>query len=321
MMAIQRKLTIEAFCENTSIHGVAYLNTRNRASKVTWGLIVCASTLLIVLGTVLLVQRYLNYSDYIITKEYDLDKLEEIPNVLVCLSDQLSMADSVLRLNLSLNTPVSTLSSVVGSNNTTRRLIELVNCEINIRSRVLDCMKFKWEIIFTFSGFCLLIDLQELKQNESLFFKQFDRFAYFATYTPKIEMNFKAEQKLLYFKLLSSIASPRNLLENHLIIDPNSYKLVPAKRYDVISQQDSFSSSLGNKKCFSKIKQHLESQAGYDEYSCEFECLQRLIMKVLKCNFSFNGKMTLSDSPYCSVKQIRDIEEIVKNYTILKSFE
>ena len=313
MKRIQKNLVIEEFRENTSIHGVYYLNTKNRTIKVTWGMIVFISTLLILISTILLVQKYLDYNDHIITKEYDLDKIEEIPNILACSSEQLLMVDSIAKLNVSLNNsfPINGINSYLTTVYEKRGFIDLDYCAITIRSNVLDCMHFKRELIFTFNGICLFIHLQELKQNESLLFKQFDQFAYFKTYKPHIKLKFKSNDDRLYFKLLSSSSSTRYALENHVILnDSNSY----AKHYDMVLQQDSFSSSLVNEKCFQSMKKYLNSRASYDEYSCEIECLQHLVKQTLNCHFSFNLEKS-PGVPYCTVGQLLDIEEIVKNYT------
>ena len=66
MIGIKRKFAIESFLENTSIHGVSYINSRGKIEKIMFICLIAVSLFFVLTTTFYYLMQYLEYDSYII---------------------------------------------------------------------------------------------------------------------------------------------------------------------------------------------------------------------------------------------------------------
>ena len=92
------RLVLRNFTNNSTLHGLYYLNEKNKKFKVIWIILILLSTFLIILTLFLNLSKYLTYETYFITEENQIDQYELLPSILVCESNELQMANSLFEI-------------------------------------------------------------------------------------------------------------------------------------------------------------------------------------------------------------------------------
>lgn len=235
MDRVKDKLIIKYFIENTSFHGVNYLSTKNKSIKIFWLLLVILAALGIILSTGLMVNKYLSYEDYMTTEYIETNGFNELPNILLCSYDRLSIVNSIIDLypnykslfelakrsynfendlnmsniihfrNLSNNISDIRFDEGFLKNLTKTNSIPIKSCQLDVNNVQLNCTQ---NIVMTFNGVCLLITFEELillNNSLLLFNKQLNTLSSFKTESLKISLKFDGIiRKRLYFQTCRS---------------------------------------------------------------------------------------------------------------------
>ena len=191
MLNLKRKLVIENFIENTTIHGISYINQKKKIHKIIWSVLMVILLCLLLLLTSFYLREYLKFESYIVHDERETDKLDGLPSVLICKTNELSIIKSIKDLNPELNKTfsfinksVNFISSIkeyktksfndqkldqdfISNLKESSQLLFIDKCKMDIRDKTFDCTLLE-KIILTFSGFCWLYDLNRLNLSGSM---------------------------------------------------------------------------------------------------------------------------------------------------------
>lgn len=346
---MRRKLIIDSYLKESTIHGLLYLKSEKSAKyKVLWLLIVIGSIIAMIISTILLTLWYLEYHDFILTNEAELETLETLPNILLCEHDKPSIVDSIrlLKPELNNNTNKVRQSNRIELNrlNSIHKVIELVymkmnltvsndsfdsllinlvkkeytianqflkfdTCEILARNKIYNCINYI-EMLFTINGICYKINLKTLLRNVNDSTLLQKQF-YYLSYHNDYKIGFNLKLTSIKNNLIYlSLINDENLM---VYSTTNSY-LVALKDYKthfiVNSIRKHYSNSLHNQKCINS------------EIECHFSCLKLIITHLLECHFTLKDDIQFNPVPFCTLNQLIIIEEvIIKNYIQLRNLE
>ena len=198
MIGIKRKFAIESFLENTSIHGVSYINSRGKIEKIMFICLIAVSLFFVLTTTLYYLMQYLEYESSIIREENEKTSFDPLPVIMICPTDKISLLKSIIDLQPEFNKiydfidrdssltdsldlkssikkyKMQNLSSVnqkidpVFVNDLKRRnRYSLKKCDIETQGEIIDCTKAEQYNVYNFNGFCLLHDLAKLNLNQS----------------------------------------------------------------------------------------------------------------------------------------------------------
>lgn len=360
---IKKKLRQEFFIENTTIHGIYYLNKKNKHQKLLWLFLTIASTILIGLSTILMTLRYVDYDDYMITQLTEMNEYSSLPSILICLNDKLSLVDTIaeidseakkafteLKTKIELEHVISMQFSTILQNNSLYlntlmnelffenlktkylKLKKVINdCEIMIDDKTLIKCTKSASLLFTINGPCLLINLKtHASINNSSLTNRMSLINPYDKYSIKVYATIDTK-KPIYFSLINADADDYNdaltasiyssEFNKALFIDSADESLYEI--FDVKTVIEQYTETLYNKKCFKQDNRYLKNFQSYTEHLCHIDCLQSLILHILKCDFTLNViNQTATSRQYCKIVDLLAIEKIIKNYSFLrKSFE
>lgn len=350
MQKISRKSIIERYLIDSTIHGLFYLNNEQAIKhKIIWSFILAFSLIGIITSTTLFTIKYLKYDQYILKNEIELDRLETLPNILLCEHDKPSMVNTIALLNKSefhnnvkkirqslliqsinnisliefiesLNMKINKTDSISVFDLSFIKTIEkeytiaypflrFNNCEIIIKNNIYDCLKYI-EILFNLNGICFKINLKALINNINHLTLLQKKYYSFSNHEDyKIEFSLKSFTKEKNF-IYASLIEEDN--ERRL---KNKFFLAFTERnfksyFAVHSIRKYYSSSLYNQKCITS------------EIDCHFDCLKLIIADLLKCYFTFTQNDQSFSLPYCSLNDLIVIEElIIRNYIEIKNLD
>ena len=180
---MKRKLVIENFKENTTIHGISYLNQKNKIANILWSVLLLILLSLMLTSTFYYLIQYLKFESHIIDKEREIDTFDGLPSVLICKTDKLSIFKSIIDVKPELKAifdliekPVNLISSINEYkmknisfidqkidhdfiNNLKKKsqsLSFIKKCEIKLESGIVSCTELEQRIIFTFNGLTII---------------------------------------------------------------------------------------------------------------------------------------------------------------------
>ena len=329
---------MDNFYKETTFHGVYYLNTVNKRSKIFWSTLIVFVSLSIICGTALFLVNYLSYDTNIVVNEEYFAEIDKLPYFVACESHSLYLTDSLTKLQPDLinffhsiynsdslmkyidneEGKLDELNRVVDTKNLTsykrlfdRELIrlmlkinemELFDCQLHY----IDCYNYT-NHIFTLHGVCLVIDLNKALNNRSLAIK-FNEFSYIKQfkYLTQILIISQNPNKRLFFgftdDLNQVVYSVNSNLEEK---DASDFYTV----FSVAIESLTYSKSLHNIKC----------EPDNQEIQCQFECIQTVIKKSLNCHFSLDYNDDGITGQYaCTILYLPVIEYIIQNYKMIK---
>jgi hypothetical protein len=201
MMRIKRKFLIDSFLENTSIHGLAYLNSRKKIVKIMFICFISVSVLFVLTSTIFYLLKYLEFDSYIIKEENEINSFDELPGILICPGEKLALLKSIIDLQPKFNDTFNLIGRDFSSSSMNsldlynsikkykiqnlssinqkidydfmkylkglKKLLLIRKCQIEIQGEIIDCTNAESHVVFNFNGFCLLHDLTKLNLNHS----------------------------------------------------------------------------------------------------------------------------------------------------------
>lgn len=347
MIELKKKLKFEKFLENTTIHGIIYLNTKNNTHKIFWLFILLFFSFAIVLSTTLMVQKYLKFNEYLIAHEIELNKLDSLPNLVLCRYDSLTLRNSVEQVrpflksvyeyadnllkqqsiyNLDLKNFVKQYLQLINETNNEdnfdryfisdlksyieRNLFKIINsCYIQLKHQLLDCKPYI-EALFTFNGPCLVINLKKLllRVNNSELEQSFDPLSHYSRKKIALSLNLNIKIYSYIYYSFHENNYPYSMKQTKLFM-LNTKRMI--NYYEITRVRETY--ALEGVKC-------LRRKIGYDESLCHYECLCGIIKTLLNCDFSLEFEETHgeNDFKHCKLRYMVIIEFIIKNYSKLK---
>jgi hypothetical protein len=92
------RILLRNFTSNSTLHGLFYLNEKEKKFKAIWIVLILLSTVLIILTLFLNLRRYLKFETYFLIEENQIDKYETLPSILVCQSNELQLTNSLFEM-------------------------------------------------------------------------------------------------------------------------------------------------------------------------------------------------------------------------------
>jgi hypothetical protein len=257
MIEIKRKFLIDSFLENTSIHGLAYLNSRKKIVKIMFICLISVSVLFVLTSTGFYLLKYLEFDSYIIKEENEINSFDELPGILICPGDKLSLLKSIIDLQPEFNDTFNLIGRDLSSSSMDsfglyssikkykmqnlsymnrkidydfmkylkglKKLPLIRKCQIEVQGEIIDCTNAESQVVFNLNGFCLLDDLTKLNLNHSKLDKVNNILNYEDDYKVKINiimdsMKIGNIENLYYFYLLNPNDLVRSF-ENPVITD------------------------------------------------------------------------------------------------------
>ena len=317
------RLVLRNFTNNSTLHGVCYLNEKEKKFRISWSLLIILSTILIVLTTFLNMSKYLKYENYFIKEETDINQYKSLPSVVLCESNEIELLNSLLKVKEVFNVTSKTNLEVTVANGSKmsfekfKNILELrskfliSSCQISKNGFVLlDCTK-NTEAILTLYGQCWLVDFEKAEFSKTQL-KKNDKslISYFEKSTFRINFKIKSNNNRTFFKILSTQRDLREINSNYIefrqlfLVNDNVLQS-NFKSFSVKPIFIEYSTSLHGKYCV---------ETNY-QYLCHHECLKKLIYEFCRCEFSTEILTNSSHTDkYCQVNQFACIEEIIKNY-------
>jgi hypothetical protein len=311
------RILLRNFTSNSTLHGLFYLNETEKKFKAIWIVLILLSTVLIILTLFLNLRRYLKFETYFLIEENQMDKYETLPSILVCQSNELQLTNSlfemypeykslnkseIMRMNDTKKFDKMLIESFK-NNFTSKKLFFINQCIIKKNDITFTCTDIA-ESIFTFYGLCWLIDLEKVKFDNSAIKKNdISLISYFEKPNFQLKLEIQQSTNKTFFKILpSKNLINSNYMEFKLLYFRSDFVSSNEKSYGIKTVFTEYSNALNDKHC----------SPDNDFNSCHFDCLQKLIIELVKCKFTHEPNENHTE--YCHLNDLIFIEEIIKNY-------
>ena len=347
---------MDEFLENTTIHCMVHLRTKSNKIRTFWVLSLMVAVFTIIIGTALILRDYLEYDSYISTKQVDVENIDAMPTIFICLNDTLNLQNSVIRIRKNYTeifkyyNQVFNKKEIVASlhkfdldsylaelgllNSTLLRLYGLQSEQFD--GKIIEEIKDDFYENHPFRRFRCTIEAFEMSiYCENFATEVFTPYggclAINFTNAALLSTNYSSKQSYDYppfdeynIKIILNYIT-RNFNGQKMFFYLNSEKMLslgnlidfPLKRHAIKTvDPHNMEIQIVSEK-YSQSLHGIKCLNGeYSEQYCQFECLHSLIIKLLKCNFIVKLNNAFN---ICSLHHLPLIELIMKHFDDIAS--